>query len=223
MENLCAGSRRYRRGFCASARTCTKRRKIDRRQSLVFHDPTLADIIAKLRPWISARPLLMQKRTLLSLAVLLAILAGVYFGRAHLASPPSAIGIDVATLKQPAPAAPRYMFNVSLHTAEELRRMLARAEELAARGPASQSETGIALVLHGPEINLFTKQNYASNKMLVDLAERLDRNGVIEITMCQTAMRALGVTETDVPPFISFVPYAPEEIKRLQADGYVYL
>jgi uncharacterized protein len=165
----------------------------------------------------------MQKRAWLLLVVVLAVIAGVYVGRAHLASPPSASVFDVAAPTQPAPASPRYMFNVSLHTAEELRGMLARAEELAAQQPVLRSETGIALVLHGPEIRLFTKQHYATNKALVDLAERLDKNGVIDITMCQTAMRELGVKETDVPPFITFVPYAPEEIKRLQSEGFVYL
>ncbi len=117
----------------------------------------------------------------------------------------------------------RYMFNVTLHTLDEIAGMLRRADELAAREPAVQPETGIALVLHGPEIKLFTKASYSTNKTLVDLAKRLDENGVIEVKMCQTAMRDLGVKEEDVPGFISFVPYAPDEIKRLEAEGYVYL
>jgi len=117
----------------------------------------------------------------------------------------------------------RYMFNVTLHTPEEIGGMLRRAEELAGRELPVRPDAGIALVLHGPEIKLFTKQGYAANKALVDLARRLDGKGVIEIKMCQTAMRNLGVKAEDVPDFISFVPYAPDEIKRLEAEGYVYL
>ena len=115
------------------------------------------------------------------------------------------------------------MFNISLHTAEEISGMLQRAEELAAQAPALRPQTGIALVLHGPEIRLFTKDSYRSNKALIDLARRLDSDGIVEIKMCQTAMRSLGVKEEDVADFVSFVPYAPDEIERLQAEGYVYL
>jgi len=117
----------------------------------------------------------------------------------------------------------RYMFNVTLHTPQEIYGMLHRAEELAAQGKTVQSDTGIALVLHGPEIQLFTKKNYEANRSLIELARRLDHEGIIEIKMCRTAMRDLDVKESDVFSFVSFVPYAPDEIKRLEADGYVYL
>jgi len=117
----------------------------------------------------------------------------------------------------------RFMFNVTLHTPEEIQGMLQRAEELAARGQPVRPETGIALVLHGPEIRLFTKQSYEANRALIELARRLDREGIIEIKMCRTAMRDLRVNESDVPDFIGFVPYAPDEIKRLEGEGYVYL
>ena len=121
------------------------------------------------------------------------------------------------------PASGRYMFNVTLHTPEEIQGMLQRADELAAKEQPVRPETGIALVLHGPEIQLFTKQNYEANRSLIELARRLDRAGIIEIKMCRTAMRNLQVKESDVPDFIGFVPYAPDEIKRLEAEGYVYL
>ena len=117
----------------------------------------------------------------------------------------------------------RYMFNITLHTTEEINGMLRRAEQLAKASPAFDFHTGIALVLHGREIGFFAKRNYDRYKPIVDLARRLDEEGVVEIKMCQTAKRDLGVKDDDVPDFIELVPYAPEEIKRLERAGYIYL
>lgn len=116
----------------------------------------------------------------------------------------------------------RYLFSVTLHTPEEITGLLARAEELAKSRRANSKDTGIALVLHGPEIEIFTKRNYPRFRETVDRAARLDGAGVIELKMCRTEMQRLGIGEDDIPAFIELVPYGPDEEMRLRRNGYVY-
>ena len=117
----------------------------------------------------------------------------------------------------------RYLFNVTLHTPEEIAGLLARAEQLAQTMHADNPRTGIALVLHGPEIEIFAKNNYPRFQKLVDQAARLDAEHVIEVKMCLTVMRRLGLRKEDIPGFIELVPYGPDEEERLRRNGYVYL
>jgi intracellular sulfur oxidation DsrE/DsrF family protein len=117
----------------------------------------------------------------------------------------------------------RYLFNVTLHTPEEIAGLLTRAEELARTRRADSRRTGIALVLHGPEIEIFAKKNYPRFQKMVDQAARLDAGRIIEVKMCRTEMKHLGIREEDVPAFIELVPYGPDEEARLRRSGYVYL
>lgn len=117
----------------------------------------------------------------------------------------------------------RYLFNVSLHTPEEIAGLLTRTEELAQTRRADNRRTGIALVLHGPEIEIFAKKNYPRFQKMVDQAARLDAGRIIEVKMCRTEMKHLGIREEDVPAFIELVPYGPDEEARLRRSGYVYL
>ena len=117
----------------------------------------------------------------------------------------------------------RYLFRVSLHTPEEIAGLLARAEELAKTRRADGRHAGIALVLHGPEIEIFARENYARFRETVDRAARLDAGRIIEVKMCRTEMQRLGIREEDIPGFIELVPYGPDEENRLRRSGYVYL
>lgn len=141
-----------------------------------------------------------------------------------------------ASLQPRAPAAPpslpatglttedgRYLFSVTLHTPEEIAGLLTRAEELAKTRRANSNEAGIALVLHGPEIEIFAKRNYARFRETVDRAARLNDGHIIEIKMCRTEMKRLGIGVEDIPAFIELVPYGPDEEMRLRRNGYVYL
>jgi intracellular sulfur oxidation DsrE/DsrF family protein len=134
-----------------------------------------------------------------------------------------------AELPPPSPATSlttedgRYLFSVTLHTPEEIAGLLTRAEELAKTRRADSRHTGIALVLHGPEIEIFAKKNYARFRETVDRAARLDAGRIIEVKMCRTEMKRLGVGEEDIPAFIELVPYGPDEETRLRRKGYVYL
>lgn len=142
-----------------------------------------------------------------------------------------------ASLQPRAPAAPpsspatgllatedgRYLFSVTLHTPEEIAGLLTRAEELAKTRRLDSRHPGIALVLHGPEIEIFAKRNYARFRETADRAARLDAGRIIEIKMCRTKMKRLGIGEKDIPAFIELVTYGPDEEMRLRRNGYVYL
>lgn len=119
----------------------------------------------------------------------------------------------------------RYVIDVTLHTLPEIEALLNRAEKLheSTKKTIGTNKTGIALVLHGEEIKLFDKKLYKKNKKIVDKAAKLDANKVIEIKICNTKLRELGLGKQDLPPFIETVPFGPEEIKRLQNKGYLYM
>lgn len=163
----------------------------------------------------------MRRKLLVIITVLIAGVAAAWLAallqpRAPVAPPPSpATGLTTED--------GRYLFSVTLHTPEEIAGLLTRAEELAKTRRPDSRHTGIALVLHGPEIEIFTKKNYARFRETVDLAARLNDGHVVEIKMCRTEMKRLGIGEEDIPAFIELVPYGPDEEKRLQRNGYVYL
>ncbi|MFV1992508.1 MAG: DsrE family protein [Acidiferrobacterales bacterium] len=122
----------------------------------------------------------------------------------------------------------RYVIDVTLHTAEEIEALLTRAEELYESGNnknngVKYTRVGIALVLHGDEIKLFDKKYYKKYKKIVDKAAKLDANNVIEIKICNTKMRELGLEKKDMPPFAEIVPYGPDEVDDLVKKGYLYL
>lgn len=117
----------------------------------------------------------------------------------------------------------RYVFSVTLHTEQEIDGLLTRAEKLSNEVNVDDSHAGIALVLHGPEIELFAKQNYKKYQRLVDKAAKLDANQIIDIKICSTKMRELDLDEDDIPAFIEIVPYGPDEEQRLRREGYLDL
>lgn len=117
----------------------------------------------------------------------------------------------------------RYMFAITLHTPEAIDALLTRAEQLATDLQKQDHRTGIALVLHGPEVEYFSNKHYGRYKSLVDKAARLNASGTVEIKICQTQMRFLGIKEDEIPDFVELVPFGPDEIKRLERSGYVYL
>lgn len=118
---------------------------------------------------------------------------------------------------------PRYLFDATTHTVEELTSLLNRADEVLTSKSDGYEELDIVLILHGPDINLFRKKNYSENKELVDLAAKLDAFKIIDMKICETAMSFMNVKRDEVPPFIESVPYAPAEIERLTNEGYFNL
>lgn len=108
-----------------------------------------------------------------------------------------------------------YVFSVTVSTSQQLDVVLDRAEDL--RALFNPDEHGkIAIVLHGDELQLFQKNNYASNRTVVERARMLDQENIIDIKACQTMMRVLDIEQNELPSFIEQVPFAPAEIERLQ-------
>ena len=112
---------------------------------------------------------------------------------------------------------------MSNHSLEDLEALLHRAEEITQVESDKFDQLKIVLILHGPDIDLFRQQNYEKNKKLVDLAAKLDAFDIIDLKVCETTMAKQGVKPEEMPPFIEPVPYAPDEMKRLQEAGYVNL
>ena len=108
-----------------------------------------------------------------------------------------------------------YVFSVTVSSSQQLDVVLDRAEDL--RTLFNPDEHGkIAIVLHGDELQLFQKNNYASNRTVVERARMLDQENIIDIKACQTMMRVLDIEQNELPSFIEQVPFAPAEIERLQ-------
>jgi intracellular sulfur oxidation DsrE/DsrF family protein len=163
-----------------------------------------------------------MKRIILLVSVVAVLLAvGVLALWSVLArDPPAAPATETAAL---APVSPkRYVFSIVLHKAEEIDQLLTRAEKLSGQTPAT-GEAGIALVLHGPEVEFFRRSNYTSYRNIVDRARRLDRAGVIEVKVCRTQMRDLNIRDAEMPDFVEIVPFGPAEVERLKNLGYVSL
>ena len=116
-----------------------------------------------------------------------------------------------------------YVFSVTVSSSQQLDVVLDRAEDL--RALFNPEEHGkIAIVLHGDELQLFQKNNYASNQSVVERARLLDQDNIIDIKACQTMMRALEIEQNELPSFIEQVPFAPTEIERLQnQEGFTRL
>jgi intracellular sulfur oxidation DsrE/DsrF family protein len=112
---------------------------------------------------------------------------------------------------------PGYVFGVTVSSVQELDVILDRADSLRKLFDPDQHGR-IAIVLHGDELQLFQKDNYAANQSIVERARLLDEEKVIDIKACQTQMRLLEIEASELPGFIEQVPFAPVEIERLEKE-----
>ncbi len=118
------------------------------------------------------------------------------------------------------PALLRSYLEVSPSNREELSALLDTLERSLNDATSPAGDSPVVLILHGDEASSFTRQNYAANRRLADRVALLDAYRLVDVRMCETWMSANGVGRQDLLPFIDTVPYAPEEIRRLEADGY---
>lgn len=107
-----------------------------------------------------------------------------------------------------------YVFDITVQNEEQLDAVLNRADKLGSQFNEQQYGR-IAIVLHGLELNLFRKKNYAKYNQIVEKARQLDQQNLVEIKACQTVMRNLHIQQSELPDFIEQVPLAPVEIERL--------
>lgn len=117
----------------------------------------------------------------------------------------------------------RYFFDTDGHNEDEIKALLERAGQLHAEALANHQPLKIAMVMHGPDLEIFARSNYSRYAEIVDIAERLESAGVIDFKACLTAMEKRGLKDTDMPAFFEMVPFGPEEIQQLEGDGYVRL
>ncbi|MGD2170795.1 MAG: hypothetical protein PVI79_05630 [Gammaproteobacteria bacterium] len=110
-----------------------------------------------------------------------------------------------------------FVFSVTVDSPQQLDVVLDRAEELRALFNADDRGK-IAIVLHGAELQMFQKRNYASNRSTVERARLLDEDKIIDIKACRTKMRELHIEQNELPGFIEQVPFAPAEIERLERE-----
>lgn len=116
----------------------------------------------------------------------------------------------------------RAVLDISVHTIEELRVVLDRAEQLAMAPRPEGEQDSVVLVLHGPEVEFFAIGNYGEYRDIVDQAARLDAFDVVDVRICDTMLGEYGLGPDDIPSFIERVPFGPGEVERLQREGYVY-
>ncbi|MFI9652655.1 DsrE family protein, partial [Guyparkeria halopsychrophila] len=81
----------------------------------------------------------------------------------------------------------------------------------------------IVVILHGPEIPLFTAETYDENRELMERAQSLTVAGNIEYRLCAVAAALRDVEPEDVHGFVKVVPMADAEIIELQHEGYAYM
>ena len=129
--------------------------------------------------------------------------------------------VALILLAEPGRGDPRTYLEVSPDGREDLIALMSTLEGQLDRGLPMTDP--VVVILHGSEATSFTSTGYNSNRMLVDQAARLSAYRLIDVRMCETWMQENEVTPTDLPAFVKTVRYAPEEIERLEADGYVPL
>lgn len=138
------------------------------------------------------------------------------------ANTPELIGGELEPIVPPGERAPsQFVADVSVSTPQELERLFERVEALLERPGKAGEPPFIAVILHGPEIEFFLLDNYPQHKALVDRAAKLAALGAVRFNICETQMRARGIANDQVPAFLERVPYGPEEVGRLENEGYI--
>ncbi len=117
----------------------------------------------------------------------------------------------------------QYLYVVDEHSVAELEDLLQRADEIARHRLDDFADLAVTMVIHGPSIKLFKQSQYPANKKLIDLAARLDAINVIDLKICQASLNQFQISRQEVPAFIESVPFAPDEIQRLNQAGYINL
>ncbi|MBV1905854.1 MAG: hypothetical protein KUG75_07235 [Pseudomonadales bacterium] len=79
----------------------------------------------------------------------------------------------------------------------------------------------IVVMLHGAEARVFTRRNYSSYRSVVDLAKRLDAEGVIDVQICEVWMSKNGMEAKEMADFIKPVPYGVGIIEDMVEAGSI--
>lgn len=116
-----------------------------------------------------------------------------------------------------------YVARILSDSPQEVADALARAEKLYSEGQLPAGANPISIILHGPEVEIFFKDNYDEYKKIVDLAARLSAFGVVDVRVCETQSGIMGRSRSSIHSFIGTVPFGPTEVQRLlDQRNYVY-
>ena len=116
-----------------------------------------------------------------------------------------------------------YIARIRPNSPEEIASALMRAEELYNSGRVTQADKPVAMVLHGPEVAVFFKDNYERYQDIIDLAAKLSALNVVEVNVCRTRLGMIGEPVDKLMPFVGTVPFGPDEVDRLlKQERYVY-
>jgi intracellular sulfur oxidation DsrE/DsrF family protein len=116
-----------------------------------------------------------------------------------------------------------YVARILNDSPEEVANALERVEKLYAEGKLPEGANPIAIILHGPEVEIFFKDNYEEYKRIVDLAAQLSAFGLVDVRVCETQSGIMGRSRNSIHSFIGTVPFGPTAVKRLlDQQNYVY-
>ncbi len=114
----------------------------------------------------------------------------------------------------------RSYLEISPGNLDELEALLTTFESAGLVSSSDAAREPVVIILHGDEALPFTRSGYAENRTLIDRTALLDAYQLIDVRMCETWMRANGISKDELLPFVDPVPYAPDEARRLTAEGY---
>lgn len=75
------------------------------------------------------------------------------------------------------------------------------------------------VVLHGPELRAFAKENYGKYRAMIDKMAMLADDGV-EFRVCNNAMHAAGFEAKDMIGLVTVIPAGFAEISWLESQGF---
>ncbi|MDM3872594.1 hypothetical protein QSV34_14670 [Porticoccus sp. W117] len=128
--------------------------------------------------------------------------------------------VDEATEK---PIPPGYIARLELNKPEEVEATLKRVEEIYLTGQLDSNEPPVTFIIHGPEAVIFLEENYEMYRGVVDLAEKLTQEKVVDIKVCRNRLRIEGHRKKPLQSFVGTVRFGPREERRLhRAEGYEY-
>ncbi|WP_286240091.1 hypothetical protein [Neptuniibacter halophilus] len=116
----------------------------------------------------------------------------------------------------------RYLALIKKNNPTEVEMLFRRASMLLEEGTDLSAYDPIVFVLHGDEAHAFRQRNQSMYPELLNLAKKLESQGVIDIRICETWMRLNNVERSELPDFIDTVPLGPAEERRLKTRGYLY-
>lgn len=112
----------------------------------------------------------------------------------------------------------KVVYDVNVKTLWAMNSVLDRASHLSKITGADPFDSSIVLVLHGPEIEFFARENYAKYKKLMHRAQSLIAAETLKIRMCKLAAAGHGYKPEQIHGFIKMVPMGDAEIIRLQNE-----